>query len=177
MFTLFVKESGTQAYLDTLVLESISEEAFDLESYVVEPGTSYEVDFYSDHNGNGVYDAPPTDHAWRLETGVISGDMDLDFQHSTEFTDIFATTGIGDTHTGMAFLVYPNPATNLLQIESEQHIGSVALYDLRGAKVKEIPGAQQLSLSFSLEDIPSGMYFVEVRSSSGNKAVSQLIKR
>ena len=47
----------------------------------------YIVDFFADHNGNGLYDAPPTDHAWRMELNTSSFNQ-LSFSHNTEFTDI-----------------------------------------------------------------------------------------
>jgi predicted lipoprotein with Yx(FWY)xxD motif/plastocyanin len=91
MLTLFVREKTTGNYLDTVVVEQIDTTEFDVFSYVIEPGESYLVDFYADHNGNGVYDAPPADHAWRIETGLATGDVDLTFEHHTNFTDILPT--------------------------------------------------------------------------------------
>ncbi len=91
MLTLYIRDLSTGTYLDTVVVGAIENADFDVESYVVEPGTSYLVDFYADHNGNGSYDAPPADHAWRLESGVAMGDVDLEFSHNTNFTDIFDT--------------------------------------------------------------------------------------
>jgi hypothetical protein len=54
----------------------------------LENGKTYQVDFYADMNENGIYDAPPADHAWRLASGSISGDKSLTFIHNTTFTDI-----------------------------------------------------------------------------------------
>ena len=88
MLTLFVRGKTTGNYLDTVVVEQIDTTDFDVYSYVIEPGENYLVDFYADHNGNGVYDAPPVDHAWRIETGLAMGDVDLTFEHNTNFTDI-----------------------------------------------------------------------------------------
>lgn len=55
---------------------------------VIENGANYQLDFFADFNMNGMYDTPPTDHAWRL-TGVggTSG-LTLDFTHNTAFTDV-----------------------------------------------------------------------------------------
>lgn len=62
--------------------------AFDLEISDLQLGTSYRIDFYSDMNGNGRYDAPPTDHAWRVEVPELQGDAEFTFTHNVEFTDI-----------------------------------------------------------------------------------------
>ena len=51
-------------------------------------GESYYVDFYADLNGNGHYDTPPTDHAWRRWIGPVTGPMVLSFTHDTIWTDI-----------------------------------------------------------------------------------------
>ena len=91
--TLYVRELPSGNYLDTVVVAQIENADFDVKSYVLEPGKSYMVDFYADHNGNGIYDAPPVDHAWRVETGVTMGDEDIDFQHNTNFTDIHSPAG------------------------------------------------------------------------------------
>lgn len=88
MLTLYVRELPSGNYLDTVVVAQVEDADFDVKSYVLEPGNSYLVDFYADHNGNDKYDAPPTDHAWRIETGVTAGDVDIDFMHNTNFTDI-----------------------------------------------------------------------------------------
>lgn len=90
--TLFVKDLNTRETMDT-VLIVIEEADFDLESYVIQAGRSYVADFYSDHNSNGMYDPPPVDHAWRIQTGEAFGDVDLDFQHNTNFTDISSSLG------------------------------------------------------------------------------------
>ncbi|MFH1197481.1 MAG: T9SS type A sorting domain-containing protein [bacterium] len=61
---------------------------FTISLNAVLPGHSYFVDFFADHNGNGFYDAPPADHAWRMELNNAAGSDQLDFSHNTNFTDI-----------------------------------------------------------------------------------------
>jgi mono/diheme cytochrome c family protein len=55
---------------------------------VVEPGEDYRVDFYADMNGNGAYDAPPADHAWRVLQSSDAAGLAVTFAHGTSFTDI-----------------------------------------------------------------------------------------
>jgi len=44
-------------------IPSINTSAFPVQIVgLSEPG-DYSVEFYADHNGNGLYDAPPVDHA------------------------------------------------------------------------------------------------------------------
>ncbi|MDZ7292862.1 MAG: YCF48-related protein [candidate division KSB1 bacterium] len=84
----------------------------------IESGHSYWIDFYADHNGNKVYDAPPVDHAWRLEANNVTGEQTVLFTHSTNFTDIQwpGTTGVDEerdlAEVPASFRLeqnYPNP--------------------------------------------------------------------
>ncbi|MFZ5433666.1 MAG: T9SS type A sorting domain-containing protein [Calditrichota bacterium] len=67
---------------------SITSGSFDVELPGLWNGGSYWIDFFADVNGNGMYDAPPTDHAWRTEANAISGNTTVNFAHNTNFTDI-----------------------------------------------------------------------------------------
>ncbi len=70
-------------------------------------GGPYHLDFYADHNSSGTYDAPPTDHAWRVEPLVdtrpvrtdntgADGIVDVFYPHDYSFTDILSRpTGPG----------------------------------------------------------------------------------
>ena len=63
--------------------------AFDISLDVVSAGHSYFIDFFADHNNNGLYNAPPADHAWRMELNNATGNGDqINFVHNTNFTDI-----------------------------------------------------------------------------------------
>ncbi len=62
--------------------------SFNVQLNVVLPGHSYYVDFFADHNNNGLYNAPPTDHAWRMELNNAVGSDQMNFSHNTNFTDI-----------------------------------------------------------------------------------------
>jgi hypothetical protein len=69
-------------------IDTLSNANFSMDLFVLIPGRSYRVDFYADHNRNQQYDAPPADHAWRMETGKVDGNTQLSFTHNTTFTDI-----------------------------------------------------------------------------------------
>ncbi len=47
--------------------------------------SSDHLELYVDFNQNGVYDAPPTDQAWRVD---IPSNGNVSFSHNTNFTDI-----------------------------------------------------------------------------------------
>jgi Secretion system C-terminal sorting domain len=76
-----LKETGRAAVL-------ISAASFSVTLPAVDIGGSYFVDFFADHNSNGRYDPPPTDHAWRMELNNALGNDTLSFTHNTNFTNI-----------------------------------------------------------------------------------------
>ena len=70
------------------ILLEIEVADFDLTLSVLLKGHSYDIDFYADLNGNGVYNAPPVDHAWRVVLSPAMGSDVVLFEHIASFTDI-----------------------------------------------------------------------------------------
>ncbi|RME02158.1 MAG: hypothetical protein D6814_00130, partial [Calditrichaeota bacterium] len=88
-FELRVVSKRTRMEVGRTSLASIPGPDFDVQlEESIEAGESYWIDFYADLNQNGLYDAPPTDHAWRLNLDEVQGDTTLTFAHNTNFTDI-----------------------------------------------------------------------------------------
>lgn len=173
--TLYVRNLSTGTYLDTVVVSKI-EESFSVESYVIEPGESYQLDFFADHNSNGVYDAPPTDHAWRIETGVSSGDLEIDFAHNTDFTDIFEVTsalaGIADKMN-----IYPNPVNDELFIQSEDKIKSIIAYTITGVQIQTIDQIDTHRARLPMNDFLPGYYFLKVISHDQSQHTFKILKK
>jgi plastocyanin len=153
--------------------------AFSMQISGLEMNHSYNVDFFADHNKNGTYDAPPTDHAWRLELNNFMGDTTLLFNHNTSFNDImWITTSVSDL-ANSTFKLYPNPASNKVTIESPKISSNSALkisiYDISG-KLK-----QQYQKSFSnktdvdIHDLNPGIYFFDLRTNKYQK-VFRIVK-
>ena len=82
-----VVNSASGAEAAKLTILAIPSADFTQEILCLEAGQSYNVDFYADLNGNGMYDPPPTDHAWR-RTVEGGSDQTIQFTHVLEFTDI-----------------------------------------------------------------------------------------
>jgi plastocyanin len=146
--------------------------------YGIENGMSYNVDFYADHNSNGMYDAPPVDHAWRLELNDVMGDTTLNFQHNTSFTDInWISTAISELNNS-SFKMYPNPATGRVFIESNEFnstVVKVMIYDISGKlKLSKIHSPEQI-LEIDIHALVNGMYFVEL-SNENKRKMMKLIK-
>jgi plastocyanin len=144
----------------------------------IENGMSYHVNFYADHNQNGMYDAPPTDHAWRLELENVMGDTTLTFAHNTNFIDIFGTTSISETGINR-LKIYPNPASDIVSIEiNEQNSKdfTLSVYDISG-KLNHIESSHSNNkIVFSVRHLNRGIYFVELKTNSLRKTM-KLIKK
>ena len=87
-FEMRVVDKATQLETGRVTLPAITAPQFDVGLAGLNSGGSYFVDFYADLNGNGLYDNPPTDHAWRMEANNVQSDVTLSFVHNTTFTDI-----------------------------------------------------------------------------------------
>lgn len=150
---------------------------FMLNTTGLKSGKSYNIDFYSDHNKNGVYDAPPADHAWRIELNNVKADTTLMFTHNTNFTDIKLKTAV-ETVNSFNIRMYPNPAKNRIRLETGELSGNgieVYVRDLTGRTRLTTTGLNSNVADIDLQTLSSGLYLVEVR--NGNKrSVLKLIK-
>ena len=64
--------------------------------------------------------------------------------------------------TTQGFSLWPNPATDLLQIEAPARIEAVWVHDAQGREVLR-PLASGERISVSVEQLPAGLYFVSLR--------------
>jgi len=55
------------------------------------------------------------------------------------------------------FTIYPNPAQEVLKIESQHHIESVKIYSLLGKLIKN-----EFNNSIDISELKMGLYFVQV---------------
>jgi hypothetical protein len=98
---------------------------FMIDIYGIEKGKSYNVDFYADHNKNGIYNAPPTDHAWRLQLNNVNNDTILNFTHNTSFTNIEWKNELGIHFMGMTPHVGQNLWLSVIDKQSGISIDTV----------------------------------------------------
>ena len=90
LFEVRVFDEDTDRLCGRYVLGEIATADFEVMlPGIVQDGRSYRVDFWADLDGDGAYDAPSTDHAWRM-SGVEAGPngLTVDFVHNTTFTDV-----------------------------------------------------------------------------------------
>ena len=84
-----------------------------------------------------------------------------------------SSLGINDINT-INVAVFPNPTANNVNIQSDEQLKSVVVYNVLGQVVKNAtPNATNFSLEMS--NVDGGMYFVTVTTETGSKTV-KLIK-
>ncbi len=133
----------------------------------------YNIDFYADHNGNGIYDAPPTDHAWRLSFNSSTGDVVQDFTHNTNFTDIqwpnpsavheIEFTGLNDYELQQNYPNPFNPSTKIrFSIPSNEFL-TLKVYNVLGSEIVTLIdnklNAGSYEVDFNATGLTSGVYF------------------
>ena len=78
-----------------------------------------------------------------------------------------------DNSTNESLLIYPNPSTDLLQvqIDNQQTIADITIYTASGRRVLYQKG---ITSSVSVQSLPAGVYVVEVKTLSGQTLSSAL---
>lgn len=139
----------------------------------------YNIDFYADHNGNGVYNPPPADHAWRLTFNSPNGDLISNFSHNTNFTDINwpGATSVGEYERvpGQYSLSqnYPNPFNPTTSIRfsiGKSQFVQLRVYNILGFEVatlvNEEKPAGNYEIVFNASEFSSGTYFYKLEAGS-----------
>ena len=77
-----------------------------------------------------------------------------------------------------AYTVYPNPATDLVVINSKRDnagISEIILTDLTGKKVKQFKSSGHLPQRLNISGLPEGMYIINLKDGEGNMTNQKLL--
>lgn len=167
MITIYVRDSV--ATLDTVVCTAIRNPEFYESSFVIEPTKSYTIDIWADFDEDSTYDAPPVDHAWRLQLNNVVSDTIIDLVHNIKFFDIAIPTAIEELDGKVANLrLYPNPASQYIELlipASYKRINSMKVYSVTGTLVgQKVFSGNVESLRYDVSGLKNGAYFVEINS-------------
>ncbi len=77
--------------------------------------------------------------------------------------------------TDESITVYPNPTSNSIVVSGDMLQG-VEIYNFTGQKVASYGSANAENFVINMESLPSGMYFVNVTSSSGERFTKKVVK-
>ena len=88
--TMFLRvvDAATFVEVARLRVPEIPAGAFQIDVSPFETGTSYQVDYFIDGNGNGAYDVPPTDEARRFFLSDVQASGAINVVHDATLTDI-----------------------------------------------------------------------------------------
>ena len=70
------------------------------------------------------------------------------------------------------FKIYPNPAKDFFQIESSVEMESISVYDIQGKKIKTFSELQE---NYSVTDLSSGLYFLQIQLKSGEIFMRKIV--
>jgi len=84
--------------------------------------------------------------------------------------------GIEDVSHSASFSIYPNPANEVLYMDSDAELNSVQVFDMAGKMLQEIHmgGAQKGTLDVS--GLHKGMYILEIETLSGETRAMKVLK-
>ena len=188
MFELRIVNSDTDEEIGRKTIKEILQANYSVSIPNVKLSTNYKVDFYADHNGNGSYDAPPTDHAWRTTFITSMGNSIDNLTHNINFTDINWTPTVSvdkdNTPKPSKYALeqnYPNPfnpSTNILFNLKESGFANLKVYNILGEEVETLlsnilPSGQH-SFTFDASNLQSGTYIYRIQS-NGFSAVKKMI--
>jgi hypothetical protein len=117
--------------------------------------------------GNPAYVAANTETDYYNESRIEGGRIDCG---ADEFG--ITTLGLIDQIEVSTFSVYPNPATNFINIDSEMKVDKYEIFTIIGQKVMEGFDKNKINIS----ELPSGMYFIKFEIES-KSFVSKIIKK
>lgn len=178
-FEMRAVDKANSMEIESITVDNIAAAAFSVQLFSIKTTKSYWIDFYADLNGNGVYDAPPVDHAWRLEVDNVQGDITLNFAHDTNFTDIDWPTGISEPIIKEVISVaYPNPFKDKTYLNIRAHnVDKVSIYNIMGREMKsyQVP-ANESKIELDLSDFPAGIYFYRMMSNGNVIETKKIVK-
>jgi len=176
LFELRVVRQDNQVEIGRVSIPSVLVPDFTVYIPEFELNHGYNIDFYADHNGNGIYDSPPTDHAWRLSFNSSTGDVIQDFTHNTNFTDIQwpNTSAVNELETsGMKdyqlYQNYPNPfnpSTKIrFNVPSKEFV-TLKVFNVLGSEIATLVNneldAGLYEVDFNSNGLTSGVYFYTI---------------
>lgn len=84
-------------------------------------------------------------------------------------------TTVNEVDTSSKIRIFPNPAHEILYIESDQVIKNITIYNTVGFKSFDI-NPSDFDKSLNLKDLTPGIYVVKVTLNNGNSLTQKLVK-
>lgn len=110
-------------------------------------------------------------------TGEIYFDFNPAIVTNTFNTEFVAALNNLDFSSGN-FLIYPNPATDLVEVSlntNSTNIESIVIFDVLGKIVKKVESVNSNQTYINVSEISSGVYMIEVTTDNNLKQIKKLI--
>lgn len=153
-------------YLDNVKKEEVSgDEDWTLVSLDVPAGNhriifSYDKDYSTTGGHDCVY----------LDDVILPCDVVAVIEDVNDGVDVHA-------YAEVRTAVYPNPATQWVKVESEEPIGKVVLFDINGRVVKTMNANGDFRYEVSMNDVPTGIYLLQVTFGNNQTRNFKVIKK
>ncbi|HIB48772.1 MAG TPA: T9SS type A sorting domain-containing protein [Flavobacteriaceae bacterium] len=113
-----------------------------------------------------------------VDAADFDGDGLLDvLSTSTDDSKVawYKNTGILDVVENVAFSInmYPNPTSSIVYLNTNEPLASIVMYNVLGTKIKSFPTTSQ----FDISEVPSGLYFFNIKTVSGLVSTQKIIKK
>lgn len=105
----------------------------------------------------------------KITSGVVP---EIELESNRFKLTVDPNTGL-DLGEHLNILVYPNPASDYIYVAGVDGVMKIKLFDEQGELVKEVEIDDMGR--FSLEDCPTGIYFLHGMTNNGNKAVRKIM--
>ncbi|MGV6831028.1 MAG: T9SS type A sorting domain-containing protein [bacterium] len=135
-------------------------------------GALVAVDCDDDSSADGLYslvnisDINLANETLYIRVFEYQGDDSMSFQISA----YNATLSINDQEFNTNLKYYPNPVTNILNLDAQQNVEQISVFNIAGQRVLEAtPSATSVDLDMS--ELQTGAYFVRVQMANGSKTI------
>jgi hypothetical protein len=167
---VYLRDPQTNEFVDSVKVTPIDSNAFTVVFNTVNVNNNYNIDFYTDVNGNGKYDAPPLDNAWRLQVINVVSDTVIMFMYDTVYTDIGLgqATPVKQVDGDAEFYAFPNPVQDELNVSLSTGGTGLSVYNVTGALVlhKSLTASDRL-VRLNVSALKPGMYILRLNTLSG----------
>jgi hypothetical protein len=75
------------------------------------------------------------------------------------------------------FIIYPNPAGDVLHVDAAREIHEISIHNALGQKVKSIGGIRTNTYELNVAALGKGLYFIRVAGKDGSHTVKNFVKK
>jgi hypothetical protein len=102
---------------------------------------------------------------------VVNNAQGTEQIQAIEYQDIYLGLDAGLNENDFEATVYPNPTTNLIQVNSILPIRNLRLFDSKGLKLDQLSEVNSTHFSLNFDNYSNGVYFLELQSNTGFKMI------